>query len=71
MAKTRNNLPDEALVVAAILGDLSSFEVLVMRYRAAAYRVAQSIAGVDLAEDAVRSMRISRRFSGRCPKAVP
>ena len=54
MAITRDNLPDEALVVAAILGDLSSFEVLVMRYRAAAYRVAQSIAGVDLAEDAVQ-----------------
>ena len=54
MAKTRNNLPDEALVVAAILGDLSSFDVLVMRYRVAAYRVAHSIAGVELAEDAVQ-----------------
>jgi RNA polymerase sigma-70 factor, ECF subfamily len=54
MAKTRDNLPDEALVVAAILGDLSSFDALVMRYRSAAYRVAQSIAGVDLAEDAVQ-----------------
>jgi RNA polymerase sigma-70 factor (ECF subfamily) len=54
MAKTRDKLPDEALVVAAILGDLSSFDALVMRYRSAAYRVAQSIAGVDLAEDAVQ-----------------
>ncbi|MCI0663320.1 MAG: RNA polymerase sigma factor [Acidobacteria bacterium] len=54
MAKTRDNLPDEALVVAAILGDLSSFDVLVMRYRAAAYRVAHSIVGVELAEDAVQ-----------------
>jgi RNA polymerase sigma-70 factor, ECF subfamily len=54
MAKTRDNLPDEALVVAAILGDLSSFDVLAMRYRSAAYRVAQSIAGVELAEDAVQ-----------------
>jgi RNA polymerase sigma-70 factor (ECF subfamily) len=54
MAKTRDNLPDEALVVQAILGDLSSFDALVMRYRSAAYRVAQSIAGVELAEDAVQ-----------------
>jgi len=54
MAITRDKLPDEALVVAAILGDLSSFDTLAMRYRSAAYRVAQSIAGVELAEDAVQ-----------------
>ncbi len=49
-----NNLPDEALVVAAILGDLRSFDVLVLRYRAAVYRVAQAIAGTELAEDVVQ-----------------
>jgi RNA polymerase sigma-70 factor, ECF subfamily len=55
MAKTRpENLPDETLVIAAILGDLRSFDALVLRYRAAAYRVAQSIAGNELAEDAVQ-----------------
>src|SRR5215813_12334320 len=55
MAKARpENQPDELLVIAAILGDLRSFDALVMRYRAAAYRVAQSIAGNELAEDAVQ-----------------
>jgi RNA polymerase sigma-70 factor, ECF subfamily len=60
MAKTRpENLPDEMLVIAAILGDLRSFDALVLRYRAATYRVAQSIignsgAGNELAEDAVQ-----------------
>jgi len=49
-----DNLPDEVLVVAAILGDLRSFDVLALRYRAAAYRVAQAIAGTELAEDAVQ-----------------
>ncbi len=55
MAKTRpENLPDEMLALAAILGDLRSFDALVLRYRAAAYRVAQSITGNELAEDAVQ-----------------
>jgi RNA polymerase sigma-70 factor (ECF subfamily) len=55
MADTRpENLPDEMLAIAAILGDLRSFDMLALRYRAAAYRVAQSIAGNDLAEDAVQ-----------------
>jgi len=60
MAEMRpENLPDETLVIAAILGDLRSFDALVSRYRAAAYRVAQSIignsgAGSELAEDAVQ-----------------
>ncbi len=55
MDKTRpENLPDEMLVIAAILGDLRSFDALALRYRAAAYRVAQVIAGNDLAEDAVQ-----------------
>jgi RNA polymerase sigma-70 factor, ECF subfamily len=55
MAKGRpDSLPDEALVVAAILGDLQSFDALVMRYRSATYRVAQSIAGSEAAEDVVQ-----------------
>src|SRR5215212_5433689 len=47
-------LPDEMLALAAVLGDLRSFDALVLRYRRAAYRVAQSIAGAELAEDAVQ-----------------
>jgi RNA polymerase sigma-70 factor (ECF subfamily) len=55
MAEARpENLPDEMLTIAAILGDLRSFDALALRYRAAAYRVAQSIAGNELAEDAVQ-----------------
>jgi len=49
-----DNLPDETLVIAAIIGDLRSFDVLALRYRSAAYRVAQAIAGAELAEDAVQ-----------------
>lgn len=45
---------DASLVVAAILGDLRSFDTLVLRYRAAAYRVAQTIVGNELAEDVVQ-----------------
>ena len=45
-----DNLSDETLVLGAILGDMRSFDTLVMRYRGAAYRVAQSIAGTDLAD---------------------
>src|SRR5262245_27497616 len=55
MAETRpENRPDEMLAIAAILGDLRSFDAQALRYRAAAYRVAQSIAGSELAEDAVQ-----------------
>jgi RNA polymerase sigma factor (sigma-70 family) len=55
MAETgMENLPDEMLAIAAILGDLRSFDALALRYRPAAYRVAQSIAGNELAEDAVQ-----------------
>ena len=60
MLKTKpENLPDEMLVIAAIMGDLPSFDALVLRYRSAAYRVAQSIlgssgAGNELIEDAVQ-----------------
>ena len=43
--------PDEMLVLAAILGNLDAFDELVLRYRAAAVRVAQQIVGRDDAED--------------------
>ena len=48
------NLPDETLVIGAVLGDLRSFDTLVLRYRSAGYRVAQVIAGNELAEDIVQ-----------------
>ncbi len=44
-------MADEVLVVAAILGDLSAFDELASRYRAAVVRVAQSIVGREDAED--------------------
>ncbi|MBX7170694.1 MAG: RNA polymerase sigma factor [Pyrinomonadaceae bacterium] len=43
--------PDEILVVSAIIGDLNAFDELVLRYRAAVVRLAQSILGRDDAED--------------------
>ena len=43
--------PDEVLVMAAILGDLESFEELVLRYRAAVVRLAGTIVGNNNAED--------------------
>ncbi|HXG66288.1 MAG TPA: RNA polymerase sigma factor [Blastocatellia bacterium] len=51
MAKASREPPDEALVVAAILGDLGAFDELVLRYRAAAVRAAQAIVGREDAED--------------------
>ena len=45
------DVPDEMLVVGAILGDFEAFDELVSRYRAAAVRVAQSIVGRESAED--------------------
>lgn len=47
-------LPDEMLVGLAILGDLPSFDVLALRYRAAVFRVAQIYANRELAEDIVQ-----------------
>src|SRR5262249_365695 len=47
-------LPDETLVLGGMLGDLRSFDTLVLRYRSAAYRVAQVIAGSESAEDIVQ-----------------
>jgi len=46
-----NDLPDEVLVMAAILGDISAFDTLALRYRPAVVRVAQTIVGAELAED--------------------
>jgi RNA polymerase sigma-70 factor (ECF subfamily) len=43
--------PDAVLVMAAILGDLESFEELVLRYRAAVVRLASTIVGNNYAED--------------------
>ena len=45
------DVPDEMLVVGAILGDLEAFDELVSRYRAATVRLAQSIVGRESAED--------------------
>ena len=44
-------VPDEVLVVAAMLGDLSAFDELCARYRAAVVRAAQAIVGRADAED--------------------
>src|SRR5437667_10505637 len=43
--------PDEVLVLAAIFGDLESFNELATRYRAGAVRTAQAIVGREDAED--------------------
>jgi RNA polymerase sigma-70 factor (ECF subfamily) len=51
MANTSAGLPDEVLVVAAILGDLEAFNELALRYRAAVVRLAQTIVGRENAED--------------------
>lgn len=51
MANEEQETPDEVLVVAAIIGDLSAFDELVSRYRAAVVRLAQSITGREDAED--------------------
>jgi RNA polymerase sigma-70 factor (ECF subfamily) len=51
MASRNPEPPDAALVVAAILGNLGAFDQLVLRYRAAVVRVAQSIVGREDAED--------------------
>ncbi len=51
MAKADRELPDEVLVVAAILGDLGAFDELASRYRAAVVRTARAIVGPEDAED--------------------
>lgn len=49
--QSNKELPDEVLVVAAILGDFEAFNELVIRYRTAVVRFAQSIVGFTDAED--------------------
>jgi RNA polymerase sigma-70 factor (ECF subfamily) len=51
MVKVRAEPTDHVLVVAAILGDLDSFDELASRYRAAVVRTAQAIVGREDAED--------------------
>lgn len=51
MADDSPEPPDEVLVVAAIVGDLGAFNQLVVRYRAAVFRVAAGIIGREHAED--------------------
>ena len=48
--------PDEILVVAAILGDLSAFDELATRYRAAVVRAAQRVVGREDAEDVAQEV---------------
>src|SRR5262249_60596643 len=51
MADASLEPPDEVLVLAAIVGDLQAFDQLVLRYRPAAVRLAQSIVGREHGED--------------------
>lgn len=51
MAGAGSEPPDEILVVAAIVGDFEAFDQLVLRYRSAVVRLAQSIVGREHAED--------------------
>lgn len=51
MAEEAQETPDEILVVSAIIGDLKAFDELVLRYRAAVVRLAQSITTREDAED--------------------
>ncbi|HEX8179262.1 MAG TPA: RNA polymerase sigma factor [Pyrinomonadaceae bacterium] len=44
-------MPDEVLVVGAMMGDLSAFDELCARYRTAVVRAAQSVVGRADAED--------------------
>ena len=68
--KRLENLPDETLVLAAMLGDLRSFDVLALRYRSAAYRVAQVVAGNELAEPYRNSFKLFSAIAirARAPK---
>jgi RNA polymerase sigma-70 factor (ECF subfamily) len=51
MAQADVGMPDEILVVAAILGDLEAFDVLVLRYRPAVVRTARMMVPRDDVED--------------------
>jgi len=56
MVKADRELPDEVLVVAAILGDLGAFDELASRYRAAVVRMARAIVGPEDAEDVAQDV---------------
>src|SRR5918912_4046742 len=51
MARTSLEIPDELLVIEAILGDFDAFDELALRYRAAVVRTAQGVVGREDAED--------------------
>lgn len=51
MDKRNGHIPDEVLVVAAILGDLHAFDELVKRYRGAVLGMVRSIVGEAMKED--------------------
>src|ERR671938_380707 len=51
--------PDEVLVVAAMLGDLSAFDELCARYRAAVVRAGQAVVGRADAEDVAQDALLS------------
>jgi RNA polymerase sigma-70 factor (ECF subfamily) len=51
MAETDVGMPDEILVVAAVLGDLAAFDELVLRYRPAVLRTAQMMVSREDVED--------------------
>ena len=51
MTVREREVPDEVLVVAAIVGDLTAFDALVGRYRTATVRLAEAIVGPEHAED--------------------
>lgn len=51
MNKKTGHIPDEVLVVAAILGDLHAFDELVKRYRGAVLGMVRSIVGESMMED--------------------
>ncbi|MBN1568287.1 MAG: RNA polymerase sigma factor [Acidobacteria bacterium] len=51
MEQVEAGIPDEVLVVAAILGDLAAFDELVLRYRPAVMRTAQMMVSREDAED--------------------
>jgi RNA polymerase sigma-70 factor (ECF subfamily) len=51
MVQADGGIPDEILVVAAILGDLSAFDELVLRYRSAVIRTARMMVAREDAED--------------------
>ena len=56
MKQDQDLIPDEILVVSAILGDLPAFDELVRRYRSAVLRMARNIVGMPQAEDVAQDV---------------